>query len=194
MGLSAPQAVRRLRTHRVQRAERAGGRRLRADPFAPGEQRSAGPAGSDSEKGIGWNRQRRSAGERLVNYQPRFSTEAEAFKSCFSGVASFLGRPSAPTVLFSGIPIGPNAVTFEEIEFVAESCRHRSQDLHAHRLRPSSRRAAGHRLLRRPAARRPAFGERSRFEFLTVPQDGGRTSFSRKEMLEARSPASSASR
>ena len=54
-----------------------------------------------------------------MNYQPRFATEAEAFKTCFSGIASFLGRPNAATVLFSGIPLGPNAVTFEEVELIA---------------------------------------------------------------------------
>ena len=54
-----------------------------------------------------------------MNYQPRYSAEADAFKRCFSGVSSFLGRPSAPTVLFSGVPIGPSTVTIEEIEFVA---------------------------------------------------------------------------
>ena len=48
-----------------------------------------------------------------MNYQPRHSTEAEEFKRCFSALASFLGRPSAPTVLFSGIPIGPGTVTIQ---------------------------------------------------------------------------------
>jgi ATP-binding cassette subfamily C protein LapB len=119
-----------------------------------------------------------------VNYQPRFSTEAEAFKVCFSGIAAFLGRPSAPTVLFSGVPLGPGAITFEEIEFLAnriglEGRIYARADFTRHRVElPAIVFFAD----RAPVA---LLSEQNRFEFLTVPQDGGRTTFSRKEVLEA---------
>ena len=119
-----------------------------------------------------------------MNYQPRFSTEAEAFKSCFSGIASFLGRPSAPTVLFSGIPIGPNAITFEEVELIADRVGIEARvftraDFERHRVELP---AIVFMADRPPVA---LLSETSSFEFLTVPQSGGRTSFSRKELTEA---------
>ena len=118
-----------------------------------------------------------------MNYQPRFSAEAEAFKSCFSGVASFLGRPSAPTVLFSGVPIGPSTVTIEEIEFVAnrvgiEAKIYTRTDFVRHRVELPAIVFLADRL---PVA---LLSEKDRGDFLTVPQDGGRTSFSRKEILD----------
>src|SRR4030095_5407945 len=95
---------------------------------------------------------------------------------------SFLGRPSAPTVLFSGVPIGPGTVTIEEIEFVAnrvgiEAKMYTRADFVPHRVELP----AIVFLADRPVA---LLSEKNRGEFLTLPQDGGRTSFSRKEILE----------
>jgi ATP-binding cassette, subfamily C, bacterial LapB len=118
-----------------------------------------------------------------VNYQPRFSSEAEAFKVCFSGIAAFLGRPSAATVLYSGVPLSLNAVTFEEIELIAnrvgmEARLYSRADFVRHRVElPAIIFMAN----RAPIA---LLSEKSRYEFLTVPQEGGRTTFSRKEILE----------
>lgn len=42
------------------------------------------------------------------------------FKSCFAAVAAYLGRPSAETVLFSGVPISNDRVEFDEIRNLAE--------------------------------------------------------------------------
>ena len=86
-------------------------------------------------------------------------------------------------MLFSGVPIGPGAVTFEEIEFVAnrvgmEARIYTRTDFVRHRVElPAIVFFAD----RPPVA---LLSEKNRFEFLTVPQDGGRTSFSRKEVLE----------
>ena len=117
-----------------------------------------------------------------MNYQPRFSTEAEAFKSCFSGVASFLGRPSAPTVLFSGDPHRP------ERDHLRRS-RARSPNRVGIEAKVFTRADFERHRVELPAivflADRPpvaCFRRRAAVEFLTVPQDGGRTSFSRKEL------------
>jgi ATP-binding cassette, subfamily C, bacterial LapB len=117
-----------------------------------------------------------------VNYQPRFS-EAEAFKACFSGVAAFLGRPSAPTVLFSGVPLGPGAISFEEIEFLANRVGMEG--------RVYSRADFGRHRVELPAIlffaeRGPValLSERGNGEYLTTPQENGRTSFTREQVLE----------
>lgn len=42
------------------------------------------------------------------------------FKSCFAAVAAYLGRPSAETVLFSGVPISSDRIDIDEIRNLAE--------------------------------------------------------------------------
>ena len=42
------------------------------------------------------------------------------FKSCFAAVAAYLGRPSAETVLFSGVPLSSGAIEADEIRNLAE--------------------------------------------------------------------------
>ena len=54
-----------------------------------------------------------------MNQQSQIDSQAEVFKACFSMVASALGRPSAETVLFSGVPLDAGAVDFEDIERVS---------------------------------------------------------------------------
>lgn len=88
-------------------------------------------------------------------------------------------------MLYSGIPLGTGTVTFEEIELLAN------------RIGMEARTFTGSDFVRHrvelPAivffADRPPVAlltEQNRFEFLTTPQDGGRTSLSRKELLESR--------
>jgi len=42
------------------------------------------------------------------------------FKSCFAAVAAYLGRPSAETVLFSGVPLSSDRIGLDEIRNLAE--------------------------------------------------------------------------
>ncbi|WP_246272865.1 type I secretion system permease/ATPase [Oricola thermophila] len=45
---------------------------------------------------------------------------AESFDACFISLARFFGRPSSPTVLFSGIPLPDRDIGPEDVERVAE--------------------------------------------------------------------------
>ncbi|MCV3238892.1 type I secretion system permease/ATPase [Mesorhizobium sp. ZC-5] len=44
----------------------------------------------------------------------------EDFKSAFQKIAVFLGRPSSPTALFSGVPFDETAVTIEDVSHLAD--------------------------------------------------------------------------
>src|SRR5262249_4089554 len=119
-----------------------------------------------------------------MNQIHRHSTPVDAFKACFSGVAAFLGRPSAHTVLFTWLPLGPGAITFEEVELVAsragiEARTFTRADFARHRVElPAILFMVG----RPPVA---LLSEEGDSEFITVPQESGRTTFSRGEILEA---------
>ncbi len=118
-----------------------------------------------------------------MNQQAHIQTPVEAFKSCFSAVAAYLGRPSAETVLFSGVPISETRIEVQEIRHLAERIgletiefSHRDFtrgrfDLPAIIFRPN----------RLPIA---ILAEQSDgAEFLTGPQEDGRTSVSRAELM-----------
>lgn len=117
-----------------------------------------------------------------MNQQAHIQTPVEAFKSCFSAVAAFLGRPSAETVLFSGVPISEDRIEVQEIRHLAERIglettefAHRDFmrgrfDLPAIIFRPS----------RLPIAILAEQGDGA--SFLTGPQEDGRTSISRAEL------------
>ncbi|MFZ2101459.1 MAG: type I secretion system permease/ATPase [Oricola sp.] len=45
---------------------------------------------------------------------------AEAFKQCFQSVARYFGRPTSPTVLFSGIPLSSDKMDPDDVERLAE--------------------------------------------------------------------------
>ena len=45
---------------------------------------------------------------------------AEAFKQCFQSVARYFGRPTSPTVLFSGIPLSTGKMDPDDVERLAE--------------------------------------------------------------------------
>ncbi|MGE0503588.1 MAG: type I secretion system permease/ATPase [Rhizobiaceae bacterium] len=58
----------------------------------------------------------------------------DTFRTSFAAVAAFLGRPSAETVIFAGVPGGGGVIAFEEIEHVAgrlgiEATRHSGTEL-----------------------------------------------------------------
>jgi ATP-binding cassette subfamily C protein LapB len=119
-----------------------------------------------------------------MNQTQGHSTPVDAFKACFSGVAAFLGRPSAHTVLFTGVPLGPGAISLEEIEFVAnrvgiEARAYTRADFARHRVELP---AILFLVDRPPVA---LLSEQGEFEFITVPQDSGRTTIGRGEILEA---------
>lgn len=120
-----------------------------------------------------------------MNQQIHIQTPVEAFKSCFSAVAAYLGRPSAETVLFSGVPISATRIEVQEIRHLAERIgletaefEHRDFvrgrfDLPAIIFRPN----------RLPIA--ILAEQRDGAEFLTGPQENGRTSISRAELMAA---------
>ncbi|GAA4126737.1 type I secretion system permease/ATPase [Aminobacter aganoensis] len=118
-----------------------------------------------------------------MNQQTHIQTPVEAFKSCFSAVAAYLGRPSAETVLFSGVPISATRIEVQEIRHLAERIGLETQefehrdfvrgrfDLPAIVFRPN----------RLPIA--ILAEQRDGAEFLTGPQEDGRTSISRAELM-----------
>ncbi|TIP80841.1 MAG: type I secretion system permease/ATPase, partial [Mesorhizobium sp.] len=55
-----------------------------------------------------------------MNQQPNILSPKEAFKACFSAVAGYLGRPSAETVLFAGVPLSETRIEVEDIRHLAE--------------------------------------------------------------------------
>ncbi|RVB83291.1 hypothetical protein ENZ75_10940, partial [Mesorhizobium sp. M7A.F.Ca.CA.002.04.1.1] len=55
-----------------------------------------------------------------MNQQPNILSPKEAFKACFSAVAGYLGRPSAETVLFAGVPLSEKRIAADDIRHLAE--------------------------------------------------------------------------
>lgn len=56
----------------------------------------------------------------LLKQTQQPATEADHFRSCFSAVSAFLGRPGAYNVLFSGIPLNADSLELDEIRHIAE--------------------------------------------------------------------------
>lgn len=55
-----------------------------------------------------------------MNVQPRLSAEADPFHVAFAAVAAFLGRPTAPNVLFSGVPLAAGTPSNEDISHLSD--------------------------------------------------------------------------
>ena len=55
-----------------------------------------------------------------MNQHQKIPPPRDDFKSCFAAVAAYLGRPSAETVLFSGVPLSPGRIEIDEIRNLAE--------------------------------------------------------------------------
>ncbi|ESY82308.1 MAG: type I secretion system permease/ATPase [Mesorhizobium sp.] len=116
-----------------------------------------------------------------MNQQPHILSPKEAFKACFSAVAAYLGRPSAETVLFAGVPLSDTRVEVDEIRNLAERI-----GLEA--------RAFGHRDFLRGRIDLPAIvfrvsqlpvallAEEEGGDYFTAPQEDGRTAISRSEL------------
>lgn len=117
-----------------------------------------------------------------MNQQAHIQTPVEAFKSCFSAVAAFLGRPSAETVLFAGVPISEDRIEVQEIRHLAERIGLETTEF-AQRDFTRGRfdlPAIVFRANRLPIAILADQGDGA--EFLTGPQEDGRTSISRAEL------------
>ncbi|ODT06762.1 MAG: Fe3+/spermidine/putrescine ABC transporter ATP-binding protein [Mesorhizobium sp. SCN 65-20] len=118
-----------------------------------------------------------------MNQQAHIPTPAEAFKSCFSAVAAYLGRPSAETVLFSGVPLPETRIEMQEIRHLAERIGLDIEEF-GHRDFQRGRfdlPAIVFRANRLPVALLAEQGDGA--AFLTGPQENGRTSISRDELL-----------
>ncbi len=118
-----------------------------------------------------------------MNQQAHIPTPAEAFKSCFSAVAAYLGRPSAETVLFSGVPLPETRIEMQEIRHLAERIGLDIEEF-GHRDFQRGRfdlPAIVFRANRLPIALLAEQGDGA--AFLTGPQENGRTSISRDELL-----------
>ncbi|MEP9387691.1 type I secretion system permease/ATPase [Mesorhizobium sp. KR9-304] len=55
-----------------------------------------------------------------MNQHQKIRPANTGFKSCFAAVAAYLGRPSAETVLFSGVPLSSDRIGIDEIRNLAE--------------------------------------------------------------------------
>lgn len=55
-----------------------------------------------------------------MNESSHIGAQTDIFRSCFASVASFLGRPGAESVLFSGIPLAGNTIEIDEVRHMAE--------------------------------------------------------------------------
>jgi ATP-binding cassette subfamily C protein LapB len=55
-----------------------------------------------------------------LNQHQEIRPANKGFKSCFAAVAAYLGRPSAETVLFSGVPLSSERIGIDEIRNLAE--------------------------------------------------------------------------
>ncbi|TIV75777.1 MAG: type I secretion system permease/ATPase, partial [Mesorhizobium sp.] len=99
-----------------------------------------------------------------MNQQPHILSPKEAFKACFCAVAAYLGRPSAETVLFAGVPISETRIEPDEIRHLAERIGLEVQDFS-----------------QLPVA---LLAEMDGGQYLTAPQENGRTTIDRAELAE----------
>ncbi|MFD1985798.1 type I secretion system permease/ATPase [Mesorhizobium newzealandense] len=116
-----------------------------------------------------------------MNQQPNILSPKEAFKACFSAVAGYLGRPSAETVLFAGVPISETRIEVEDIRHLAERIGLEVKEV-SHRDFLRGRvdlPAILFRVSQLPVA---LLAEIEPGEYLTAPQENGRTAISRSEL------------
>ncbi|TGQ05792.1 MULTISPECIES: type I secretion system permease/ATPase [unclassified Mesorhizobium] len=118
-----------------------------------------------------------------MNQQPHILSPKEAFKACFCAVAAYLGRPSAETVLFAGVPISETRIEPDEIRHLAERIGLEVQDF-SHRDFLRGRfdlPAIVFRVSQLPVA---LLAEIEGGQYLTAPQENGRTTIDRAELAE----------
>ncbi|RWQ64326.1 type I secretion system permease/ATPase [Mesorhizobium sp.] len=116
-----------------------------------------------------------------MNQQPNILSPKEAFKACFSAVAGYLGRPSAETVLFAGIPLSETRIEVEDIRHLAERIGLEVQEF-SHRDFLRGRvdlPAILFRVSRLPVA---LLAEMQDGAYTTAPQEDGRTIIAKSEL------------
>ncbi|MEW9837984.1 type I secretion system permease/ATPase [Mesorhizobium marinum] len=118
-----------------------------------------------------------------MNQHQNIRPASNDFKSCFAAVAAYLGRPSAETVLFAGVPLSGDRIEIDEIRNIAErigldvaefdgrSFRNGRFDLPAIVFRTN----------RAPVALLAESPDRNGYS--TAPQEDGRTSISKADLL-----------
>ncbi|MFD2054166.1 type I secretion system permease/ATPase [Mesorhizobium calcicola] len=116
-----------------------------------------------------------------MNQQPNILTPKEAFKACFSAVAGYLGRPSAETVLFAGVPISESRIEIEEIRHLAERIGLEVKEVN-HRDFLRGRVDLPAILFRASQLPVALLAEIEPGEYLTAPQEDGRATISRSEL------------
>ncbi|TPM09047.1 MULTISPECIES: type I secretion system permease/ATPase [unclassified Mesorhizobium] len=119
-----------------------------------------------------------------MNQQPNILSPKEAFKACFSAVAAYLGRPSAETVLFAGVPLAETRIDIDAIRHLAERVgleitEFSQRDFVRGRIDLP---AIVFRVSQLPVALL-ADGEAG--EYFTAPQEDGRTTISRSELANS---------
>ncbi|RWI08651.1 type I secretion system permease/ATPase [Mesorhizobium sp.] len=116
-----------------------------------------------------------------MNQQPNILSPKEAFKACFSAVAGYLGRPSAETVLFAGVPLSETRIEVEDIRHLAERIGLEVQEF-SHRDFLRGRvdlPAILFRVSQLPVA---LLAEMQNGAYATAPQEDGRTIIAKSEL------------
>ncbi|TIX38761.1 MAG: type I secretion system permease/ATPase, partial [Mesorhizobium sp.] len=119
-----------------------------------------------------------------MNQQPNILSPKEAFKACFSAIAAYLGRPSAETVLFAGVPIAESRIEVGDIRHLAERIGLEVSEFN-HRDFMRGRidlPAIVFRVSQLPVA---LLAEIDSGDYLTAPQENGRTTISKSELAES---------
>ncbi|MDH6235242.1 ATP-binding cassette subfamily C protein LapB [Mesorhizobium soli] len=116
-----------------------------------------------------------------MNQHSHIQSFGDAFKACFAGVAAYLGRPSAETVLFAGVPVSKTHIEANDIEHLAERI---GLDTHFFDQRELSRGRFDLPAIvflenGYPIGLLAEAGE----EFLTTPQDNGRSTISKESLI-----------
>ncbi|TGT41323.1 MULTISPECIES: type I secretion system permease/ATPase [unclassified Mesorhizobium] len=116
-----------------------------------------------------------------MNQQPHILSPKEAFKACFSAIAAYLGRPSAETVLFAGVPISDTRIEVTEIRHLAERIGLETHEFnHRDFLRGRvDLPAIIFRVSQLPIA---LLAEIDGDGYLTAPQEDGRTTIGKSEL------------
>jgi ATP-binding cassette subfamily C protein LapB len=121
-----------------------------------------------------------------MNQQSHIDASVDAFKACFSAVAAYLGRPSADTVLFAGVPFSKALIEFDDVRHLAERI---GLDATEFSQRELSRGRVDLPAIvfssdRAPVALLSELAGES--EYSTAPQGDGRTTISKAELINAR--------
>lgn len=120
-----------------------------------------------------------------MNQQSHIDASVDAFKACFSAVAAYLGRPSADTVLFAGVPFSKALIEFEDVRHLAERI---GLDVTEFSQGDLSRGRVDLPAIVFSSDRAPValLAELAGGEYSTAPQGDGRTTVSKAELINAR--------